>query len=154
MAPLPAVLGHLGDVLAREVAPPARGGTQCALAFPALAIGANQLRALRVHPPDRHIEGDYWLCLIQGPPSQATERQAHATDLFEANWWIVRIKWYKHVAGTLPREYTLLEKSTRWLTVSAIIRMDGLAFEGSGRDSRSGVKVLSKDRHDVIREFL
>ena len=85
---------------------------------------AGGLRAVVVDPPDRGIEGDYWLCEIQGPASQATSRQAHATDLFEEGWWIVRIKWYRHITGTSQREYELLQNSSRWLSVSAIIRLE------------------------------
>ena len=60
----------------------------------------------------------------------------------------MRIKWYRHITGTSPREYELLQNSTRWLSVSAIIRLDGLRFEGGGREQRSGaVKVLSEGTH-------
>jgi hypothetical protein len=43
------------------------------------------LRAVVVDPPERGIEGDYWLCEIQGPASQAMSRQTngHATDLLD-----------------------------------------------------------------------
>lgn len=124
------------------------------VALPRLSFQQRSMTTLSIDQLDRNMEGDYWLCEIQGPASQATERQAHATDLFEADWWIVRIKWYQHQSGTSPREYVLITNSTRWLSVSAIIRLDGLAFEGSGRENRSGVQVLSDDRHDVIRTFL
>ena len=80
------------------------------------------------------IEGRFWLCDIRGPAQEATEEQAHTTDLFEEGWWIVEIVWYAYQAGTSPRKYKLLPvTSKRWLAVNAIIRVDGLEFEGGGR---------------------
>ena len=49
--------------------------------------------------------------------------------------------WYKREEGS-TRNYKLLPRSKRWLTVQAIIRIDGLRFEG-GRDPRSGSQVFS-----------
>jgi len=114
--------------------------------------GGGQLRAVSVDAPERGLEGDWWLCEILGPASQATAQQAHATDLFEEGWWIVRIKWYRHVPGSSPRKYTLLQNSTRWLSVSAIIRVDGLEFEGGQRVARSREQLLSDDRASLIGE--
>jgi hypothetical protein len=147
-------LGGMATRLARQTVPSVRAiglpsQTKTLEEF-ARTLNKGELRAVVVDPPERGIEGDYWLCEIQGPASQATSRQAHATDLFEEGWWIVRIKWYRHITGTSPREYELLQNSTRWLSVSAIIRLDGLRFEGGGREQRSGVKVLSEGTHDVI----
>lgn len=48
---------------------------------------------------------------------------------------------YKREEGS-TRNYKLLPRSKRWLTVQAIIRIDGLRFEG-GRDPRSGSQVFS-----------
>ena len=45
----------------------------------ARSLAKGQVRAVVVDRLDRNMEGDYWLCKIQGPASQATERQAHAT---------------------------------------------------------------------------
>ena len=98
------------------------------------------------------IEGTVWLCEIQGKAQLATERMAYATDLFEEGWWVVRIKWYLHTQGTSPRVYTLLVNSTRWLAVSAVMRVDKLEFEGGQRRQRSGVCVLSDDTYELLRE--
>jgi len=118
----------------------------------ALSLSSGQLRAVTVDPPECGLEGSWWLCEILGPASQATARQAHATDLFEEGWWIVRIKWYKCVPDSSPRRYTLLQNSTRWLSVSAIIRVDGLEFEGGQRVVRSGERLLSDGRASLIGE--
>lgn len=83
---------------------------------------------------------------------QASEQQAHATDLFEAGWWIVEIEWYKYEEGTSPRKYKLLPGSKRWLAVNALIRVGGLAFEGGQRESRAGLKVLSDPSREIIED--
>ena len=56
------------------------------------------------------------------------------------------IVWYKYETGTWPRKYTRLPLSSKcWLSVSAIVRVEDLEFEGGERNSRSGVRVLSND---------
>ena len=74
---------------------------------------------------------------------------------FEEGWWIVEIVWYKHERGTWPRKYTRLPLSSkRWLSVSAIVRVEDLEFEGGERNSRSGVRVLSNDLTELVRACL
>ena len=76
---------------------PARG-KPCSFFFDfAAELAQGQLRALRVDSPERHLEGCWWLCEIQGRATQATEQMACATYLFEVDWWIVEIKWYERV---------------------------------------------------------
>ena len=96
------------------------------------------------------LEGSFWLCDVLGPAQQATQQQAHATDLFEEGWWIVEIMWYKHEAGTSPRKYKLLPASKRWLAVNAIIRVDGLEFEGGQRVPKSGLRILKDRSRELI----
>ena len=97
------------------------------------------------------IEGKFWLCDILGRAQEATEQQAHATDLFEEGWWIVEIVWYKYEAGTSPRKYKkLAAASKRWLAVNAIIRVDGLEFEGGDRVPKSGLRVLKDRSRELI----
>ena len=61
----------------------------------------------------------------------------------------------KHQTGTWPRKYSCLPLSSkRWLSVSAIVRVDGLEFEGGARGSRSGVRVLSNDSTELVRACL
>jgi len=124
--------------------------TGCVVCVLIQSIGRNSMP--RAQFCERGLEGSWWLCEILGPASQATARQAHATDLFEEGWWIVRIKWYKHVPDSSPRRYTLLQNSTRRLSVSAIIRVDGLEFEGGQRVARSGERLLADDRASLIGE--
>ena len=124
--------------------------------------------------PERHLEGCWWLCEIQGRATQATEQMACATDLFEVDWWIVEIKWYERVPDATdrasqtqgrpsssatttatPLKYKLLPELKRWVTVNALIRVGGLSFEGNARASRSGLRTLS--RHivaDLINDCL
>ena len=76
-----------------------------------------------------------------------------ATELFEAGWWIVQIEWYKREPGSIWN-YKVEPKSRRWLAVNAIVRVDGIAFEG-GRASRSGVCLVSaRARTEVIEGSL
>mmetsp|Transcript_31153 Transcript_31153/g.66899 ORF Transcript_31153/g.66899 Transcript_31153/m.66899 type:complete len:197 (-) Transcript_31153:78-668(-) len=58
----------------------------------AAELRAGDLRAVRVDSAELHIEGDFYMCEVLGLAVQATERQAHATDLFEEEWWIVEIR--------------------------------------------------------------
>ena len=93
-----------------------------------------------------------------GPAVQATEQQAHATDLFEEGWWIVEIMWYEYVQGSKPRAYKLKRESRRWLVVNAFIRVDGLSFvssgEGGQRTLRSGMCILSNASQELIESCL
>ena len=88
--------------------------------MPRKELAKGQLRALRVDETEIGLEGNFWLCLICGVATQASEQQAHAIDLFEASWWIVEIMWYEYQQGTSPRKYKfMLPKSRRWLVVNA-----------------------------------
>lgn len=116
----------------------------------AKTLAKGQLRAVRVDSAEKGIEGDFWLADVLGKAQQATARQASASELFEEGWWIVKIEWYKREPNSIYN-YKLLPKSSRWLAVNAIIRVDGIAFEG-GRASRSAVYVLSKRSREVIAD--
>ena len=118
----------------------------------AKSLEKGQLRAVRVDSKEKSIEGSFWLARIEGSAKQATERQALASELFEAGWWIVEIQWYKREEGS-TRNYKLLPRSKRWLTVQAIIRIDGLRFEG-GRDPRSGSQVFSATSRELCEACL
>ena len=97
------------------------------------------------------IQGRFYLCGILGPTQEATEQQAHATELFEEGWWIVEIVWYVYEQGTSPRKYKKLPiASKRWLAVNAIIRVDGLEFEGGQREPKSGLRVLKDRSRELI----
>ena len=67
--------------------------------------------------------------------------------------------WYKYEPGTSPRKYKKLPlASKRWLAVNAIIRVDGLEFEGGQRVPKSGLRMLSERSRELIeacsgREF-
>ena len=115
-------------------------------------LAKGQLRAVRVDSKEQGLEGKWWLCLICGPATQASERQAHATDLFEAGWWIVEVEWYEYQESTSPRKYKLLKGSKRWLAVNALVRVGRLAFEGGDRVPKSGLRVLSEPSREVIED--
>ena len=114
-------------------------------------LATGQLRAVRVDDCEEvGMEGGWWLCNVCGHSIQATEQQAHATDLFEKDWWIVEIQWFKYEQGTSPRQYKLLPGTKRWLMVNALIRVGGLAFEGGQRVLKSGLRTLSEASREII----
>ena len=86
----------------------------------------------------------------QGGALSTFNHQAYATDLFEEGWWIVEIMWYEYEAGTSPRKYKLKPTSRRWLAVNAIIRVDGLEFEGGHRVPKSGLRMLKDRSRELI----
>ena len=49
------------------------------------------------HAADVHMEGVYWLALLLDGAFPATAQMAHASDVFEEGWLLVRAKWYKYV---------------------------------------------------------
>lgn len=116
----------------------------------AATLAKGQIRAVAVDSRDAGIEGSFWLCEVLGPAHQATELQAHATDLFEEGWWIVEILWYVHQNGSTPRKYKLDASSRRWLAVNAMIRVDGLQFSGGQRVPKSGLRLLSERSRELI----
>ena len=159
-------VGGMSTQLKRQVVPrvsssgaPSQSKT---LAEFASELRPKQLRALRVDSTEHHLEGGWWLCEIQGCAVQATEQMACATDLFESGWWVVEIKWYQRVtdeslgaSSSAPIfKYTLDPNSKRWVTVNALIRVEGLSFEGGVRCSRSGQRTLNRHMVDLINASL
>ena len=64
------------------------------------------------------------------------------------------VVWYKYETGTWPRKYTRLPLSSkRWLSVSAIVRVEDLEFEVASA-TRGGVRVLSNDLTELVRACL
>ena len=63
----------------------------------------------------------------------------------------MEIVWYKYEEGTSPRKHKRLPAaSKRWLAVNAIIRVDGLEFEGGDRVPKSGLRVLKDRSRELI----
>ena len=116
----------------------------------AATLEAGQLRAVAVDSSEISIEGRFWLCEVLGQAFKATEAQAHATDLFEEGWWVVEIKWYERVGSASSRKYKLVHGSKRFLAVNAIIRVDGLEFDGGNRVPRSGERMLNERSRELI----
>lgn len=50
------------------------------------------LRAVAVDSSKAGIVGSFWLCDVLGAAQEATQQQAHTTDLFEEGWWIIEIR--------------------------------------------------------------
>ena len=102
------------------------------------------LVAVNASDDERHIEGDYWLALLLGGAFECLENLVHATDIFEAGWLVVRVKWYS-LKQVSQRGY-MLKPEERIVPVNAIVRLLGLKFSNSysaGRETRSATTAGS-----------
>ena len=81
----------------------------------------------------------------------------HATDVFEAGWLVVRVKWY-YLKQISQCGYVLLPEE-RIVPVNAIVRLLGLKFSNSysaGRETRSATTAGSslhffdEDSHNLV----
>ena len=118
---------------------------------------AGMLVAVNASDDERHIEGDYWLALLLGGAFECLENLVHATDIFEAGWLVVRVKWYS-LKQVSQRGY-MLKPEERIVPVNAIVRLLGLKFSNSysaGRETRSATTAGSslhffdEDSHNLV----
>lgn len=116
------------------------------------------LVAVNVVADERHLEdSNYWLALLLGGAFECPEQLVHATDVFEAGWLVVRVRWYS-LKQRSQRGYILLPDE-RIVPVNAIVRLTGLAFSNNyskGRKTRSATAAgsslhfLDEDSHNLI----
>ena len=120
-------------------------------------LEGGMLVAVNVDDDERHLEGDYWLALLLGGAFECPEDLVHATDVFEAGWLVVRIKWYS-LKQNSQRGY-ILKPEERIVPVNSTVRLLGLAFSNSyvaGRMSRSataagsGLHFFDEDNHNLV----
>ena len=120
-------------------------------------LEAGMLVAVNADDDERDIEGDYWLALLLGEAFACPESLVHATDVFEAGWLVVRVKWYS-LTQVSQRGY-ILKPEERIVPVSAIVRLLSLAFSNSyaaGRQTRSastagsGLHFFDEDSHNLV----
>ena len=111
--------------------------------------------AVNAADDERHIEGDYWLALLLGGAFVCPENLVHATDVFEAGWLVVRVRWYS-LKQISQRGYILLP-TERIVPVNAIVRLLGLSFSNraavltrSAAAAGSGLHFLDEDNHNLI----
>ena len=113
--------------------------------------------AVNAADDERFLEGSYWLALLLGGAFQCPEQMVHATDVFEAGWLVVRVRWYE-LKQVSQRGY-ILSYEERLVPVNAIVRLLGLAFSNSysvGRETRSAtvagssLHFLDEDSHNLI----
>ena len=149
-------LGGMATQLGQFKTPRVRGGggpsqTQSLDDF-AVTLGKDQVRGVCVDNRDRGIEGIFWLCLVLGKATIATERQARATELFEKGWWIVDIMWYKydHERGVyvlLPATPSGSLPCRRWCACAWSLRAEGgacaVACMGSASRCGTGLRRVS-----------
>ena len=117
----------------------------------------NMLVAVNAAADERGLEGDYWLALLLGGAFECPEQMVHATDVFEAGWLVVRVRWYE-LKQVSQRAY-VLKPEERIVPVNAIVRLTGLAFSNAysaGRETRSATAAgssllfLDEDIHNLI----
>ena len=115
------------------------------------------LVAVNAAEDERQLEGNYWLALLLGGAFVCPEQMVHATDVFEAGWLVVRVRWYQ-LEQVSQRGYVLLPHE-RIIPVNAIVRLLGLAFTNSysaGRGTRSAraagsfLHFFDEDSHNVV----
>lgn len=134
-----------------------REGQMLSLEEFAEKLEGSMVVAVNAADDERHIEGDYWLALLLGGAFVCPENLVYATDVFEAGWLVVRVRWYR-LKQVSQRGY-ILQPQERIVPVSAIVRLLGLAFSNSyaaGRQTRSATAVgsslhfLDEDSHNLI----
>jgi hypothetical protein len=100
---------------------------------------------------DTHIEGSYWLALVEGVAHPVPESQVHASDQFEEGWLVVKARYFELVTES-PRCYKL-QAEERLLVVNALIRLSSLQFvKVVKRSPRLGDSqyFLDEDTHNMI----
>jgi hypothetical protein len=85
---------------------------------------------------DVHMEGVYWLAKLLDAAFPATAAMAHASDVFEQGWLVVKAQFYKYEPDAKHpkgwRGYSLLPEE-RWLVVNAMLRLKGIKYESEPR---------------------
>ena len=109
--------------------------------------------AVRASTDKEHIEGKYWLLLVDSEAIEMPEDMVHSTNEFEEGWLVVRGRWYS-LEQKSPRGYTLLP-AEKIVLVNAMIRLPNVIFAGGAvgkapRESRSGLQVLEDDMRNLI----
>jgi hypothetical protein len=114
-------------------------------------LKSGMIVAFTADAAETHIEGSYWLALIEGPAHPVPESQVHASDQFEEGWLVVKARWFELVTES-PRCYkSTLEE--RLLVVSEMIRLSSLKFgKVVKRSPRLGDSqyFLDEDTHNMI----
>ena len=86
---------------------------------------------------DVHMEGVYWLAQLLDVAFPATAAMAHASDVFEEGWLLVRARWYKfepnakHPKGW--RGYSLLPEVRLLVIGTSMLRLKDIKFESVPR---------------------
>ena len=81
-------------------------------------------------------EGQYWLALLLDAAFPATAAMAHASDVFQEGWLIVKAKFYKYQPDAKHpkgwRGYSL-QPEERLLIVNSMLRLKDIKFESQPR---------------------
>ena len=111
--------------------------------------------AVRANASEQHLEGGFWLLLVESEAFPVPERLVHSGSDYEAGWLVVRGRWFE-LHQRSPRGYTL-EKIPRLIIINTMIRLPNVIFSGGAvgkppRESRSGLYIMSEDMVNLLLE--
>ena len=111
--------------------------------------------AIRAVGAEQHLEGKFWLLLVDSEAFPVPEDLVHAAAEYEAGWLVVRGRWYS-LEQRSPRGYKLT-RTTRLIVINTMIRLPNVVFSGghpgkAPRVSRSGLHILEEDMFNFIDE--
>ena len=104
------------------------------------SLRKGQVVVFVAHSADVHMEGVYWLALLLDsafPATAADVARAHASDVFEEGWLLVKAKWYKYMPEAKHpkgwRAYALLPDEKLLVIGESMLRLSGIKFEAQPR---------------------
>ena len=111
--------------------------------------------AIRAAARERHLEGKFWLLLVDSEAFPVPMGLVHASDQYEEGWLVVRGRFFT-LEQRSPRGYKL-SKESRLIVVNTLIRLPNVVFAGGSvgkapRATRSGIHVLEEDWVNLLNE--
>ena len=111
--------------------------------------------AVRAAAHERHLEGVFWLLLIDSEAFPVPVDLVHSAAQYEEGWFVVRGRWFE-LEQRSPRGYKL-KPAPRLVVVNTMIRLPNVIFSGGAvgkppRALRSGLHVLEEDMVNLLNE--
>ena len=110
---------------------------------------------MRAAAHERHLEGVFWLLLIDSEAFPVPVDLVHSAAQYEEGWFVVRGRWFE-LEQRSPRGYKL-KPAPRLVVVNTMIRLPNVIFSGGAvgkppRALRSGLHVLEEDMVNLLNE--
>ena len=86
--------------------------------------------AVRAAAHERHLEGVFWLLLIDSEAFPVPVDLVHSAAQYEEGWLVVRGRWFE-LEQRSPRGYKL-KPAPRLVVVNTMIRLPNVIFSGGG----------------------